>query len=484
MPTNRIVSMLACLGLLFATGCQPSAAPANQPPISIIETALVTRLTVTPPSPETTLSSTPSAVTFTLSPTALPSHPVVRACVTQSDSQHGLIAHGVLVLESFENQSLNSEGLLYDLDQKVLDKLPASGKFADFIGVSPDRKKLLYDYENQPNTPLVLADFRGKLIKTFDYKMQPTGWWDYFSWLNANTLRAVQQLRPIDINRTANPTVQATAQAFFKAHPDIWGAVFLYRYDPLTGDYAPLRTEWPDAYKGKDLDWLIDTQAIQVRDSYGANMIYDPATTRLVYPKNGENISLTDVESGKELASTHLPGWGRLPRWSDDGRNLILIANAGNGAAAMKDDFFIVSSDGSGGFRQLTHLSNEFDQDYIADYAWSPDGQQIAFWLNTALGDQTQAKTGSELALLDISTGAITNLCIQGLSAKFNRDEDVIHMIHPQPVWSPDGSQVMITQLEPQNNKKYAVLVVDIASAHAYKIVENLEPIGWMTKEP
>jgi Tol biopolymer transport system component len=203
----------------------------------------------------------------------------------------------------------------------------------------------------------------------------------------------------------------------------------------------------------------------------------------VVYPKNNEEISLTDVETGKELATTHLPGWGRLPLWSVDGANLAIIANIVNDSSATKNEFFIVSKDG-GEFRQLTHLTDEFDHVSIDNYAWSPDGKQIAFWLNDGTRDTTMQGKASELMLLDVTTGEITDLCMQGISIRFNDDTDGIHMIYPQPVWSPDGSQIMITQLDTKNSKKYNVLVVDIASKSAYKVAENLEPVGWMTKEP
>lgn len=406
-----------------------------------------------------TLSQELLRPTLTPVPTSLPPILVTRACVNEGDSLQKLDAQGVLLLKHFDDASYLNEGFLYSVNQKTLNKLPSQGTLNLFYGISPDGKKFLYEYDAGSDTDLylALADSQGAVVKSFIYPKTDGIFWSYFSWLSATRLRGAQE--------GDNDLLQ------------------LYSYDPITDTYDQLRTDWPDAYKGRDLDWKVDTQAVETGYWNGANMIYDPTISHVVYPKNGENVSLIDVSSSKELASARFPGWGRLPRWSGDGRNLAVIVNARSNSSITKEDFYIVSNDGNGGFTQLTHLADQFDQDYIADYAWSPDGQKIAFWLNTLPGDQTNVKTGAELALLDIRTGKVANLCINGISGKFNRTEDNIHMIQPQPVWSPDGGQVMITQLDPNNERRYNVVIVDLASQKFYKITQNLEPIGWMTNK-
>jgi len=58
-------------------------------------------------------------------------------------------------------------------------------------------------------------------------------------------------------------------------------------------------------------------------------------------------------------------------------------------------------------------------------------------------------------------------------------------MGHPEPIWSPDGRYIMITQWDdPASPKKYSVLVVDPVAGSVQKISENTEPIGWMVSEP
>lgn len=465
MNTNRWISLI--LFALFLSGCSSATASPIARPTDIVMS-----------SP----TSTEQPPLLTATPLSIPIRETVRACIVQNNDKQGLTAQGVLVLQGYDFSNSNSSAFLYHLDRKVLAALSSPRKFENLIGVSPDRKKLLYEYDGDSDMMLAVSDFRGKLVGSFSYEMPSKDFLDYVSWLNSDVLRGVQLLNLKTLsNKSSKTTSQATAEAYLGKHLDIWGSVSLYRYNPVTGDYGELSTDWPDIYKGKGLDWSLDSRAIDIKYFYGANIIYDPTLTRLVYPKNGENISLTDAESGRELASTHLTSWGRLPRWSEDGRKLVLIGNMANSGSPIQEDFFIVSGDGVGGFQRLTHLASEFDHVYIADYAWSPDGQQLAFWLNTSIGNPSDEGESAELAILNVNTGEVTNLCVQGISMSANTN---IEMIHSQPVWSPDGSQVMITQLNPTNSKKYNVLIVDIAGKAAYKLVENLEPIGWMTTEP
>ena len=88
----------------------------------------------------------------------------------------------------------------------------------------------------------------------------------------------------------------------------------------------------------------------------------------------------------------------------------------------------------------------------------------------------------SELEILDIPTHQVTRLCIQGIS---NNAYEPWAMNHPEPIWSPDGKYIMITQWDdPDDRRDYYVLVVDPITGSVEKLSKNTAPIGWMVNEP
>lgn len=387
------------------------------------------------------------------------SQKVFQTCVTVNKTDNKEIAlKGVAV---FNNLSPDLTETIYfrNLEKSSIKTLSSSGQLIQFWGVSPDRNKLLYEYDSSTNTEhrLAITDASGKTILDFDNEYQQERW-DYFNWFDNQRIRVV---------KTAN------------------NKVFPRIYDPFTNDYRILRTEWQDAYKGKDLDWGLDWNAVSAMYFDGANIVYDPSLTLVVYPKIGELVSLTDVGSGVELAHIHLPDWGKLPRWSPNGKHLVIVASAKPNNSKGADEFFIVSKDGNQ-FTQLTHLANNFDQVSISEYAWSPDSKHIAFLLNTAAESPFAEGTQSELAILDVGTGEITNLCFRAISTVTSLGGPVL-FAHFQPIWSPDGTQILIAQWDADSSekqRKYSDWVIDIPSLIAKKIDENKQPVGWMNETP
>ena len=341
---------------------------------------------------------------------------------------------------------------MYDFASNELLAVRVPGELMKTIGVSPDRRYLLYEYDSgtEDEYRLAVIDDQGQVIKDFDnrYKQER---WDYYNWQNSEEIRVVK-----------------TSQ----------DGVFPRIFSLFVENYSVLSTELENSYKGKGLDWGFDNRAIETLYYNGANILYDPTITRIIYPKKDQLISLIDVTTGQELASIQLPGWGRLPRWSDDGQNLAIVASADATFSQRKDEFFIVSRDGPE-FKRLTHLTEKLEMVHISEYAWSPDGSQIAFWLNTEADDPNLEGTQSELAVLDIASGEITKLCIKGISAPI-RSDPMPMMTRTQPVWSPDGRQVVFTQLNPSLTNTYDVLVLDLETKTVFKVTSNKQPVGWM----
>lgn len=403
------------------------------------------------------------ASTPTILQTPIITQKISKACVKLDlENKSKVPLKAVVVFHNFSQEFVNTI-FLRDLEKPNIKLIKNTGPIKNFWGISLDRKYLLYEYDTLSNDEYYLAmtDASGKPVKEFDnvFPNDPYSA-DYYNWQNNQNIRVV---------------LLSESREGYKASPRV--------YNPFTGDYRVLKTDFPD-YVGKDIDWRLDWFALSTGHLEGANIVYDPSLTRVLYPKEGEIVSLINVESGKELASIHLPNWGRLPKWSPDGNYLALIGTAKNSDSAT-EEIYVVPRDGNE-FKRLTYFSNTFNQSAIADYGWSPDGKHIAFLIHTDLGDPKTEGLQSELMVLDVQTGDVTDLCIQGIGAVTHLS-DVVLFASLEPIWSPDGHQIMISQWEApgdEKNRNYNVLVVDLPSLTAVKIDENKQPVGWMTKGP
>lgn len=400
----------------------------------------------------------------TLLPTPTLTQEISQACVDLDiNNETGLALNGVAVFDSF-SQELVTTLDLQDLEIATTNTIVDPNSLVNFWGVSPNRKYLLYEYQrpagDDTDYRLVVADARGQIIKEFSTQFPGDPYIaNYYNWQNNENIRVV---------------LFSESQEAFRMSPRI--------YNPFTGDYKELRTDFAD-YVARDIPWRLDWIALSTLHLEGANIVYDQTLTRVLYPRGDEIVSLTDAETNSELASIQLSNWGRLPKWSPDGNYVSIIGNTQPDETTASEEFYVVSRDG-GEFRRLTNFSNTFQQSAIADYSWSPDGKKIAFWSYTGTGDPTAESTQSELMILDITTGEVTNLCIKGISAITHLNDTVLFS-HIEPVWSPDRSQIMISQwdiTQGQNSKNYNVLVVDIPRLTAIKINENKQPAGWMMK--
>jgi hypothetical protein len=391
---------------------------------------------------------------------------VSQACIEiDTNNEAELSLKGVAVFSNLSPELIKTL-FLQDLETNDTRIGANPNSLVNFWGVSLDRKYMLYEYVSpigdQTDYTLVVADARGQIVKDFNNEFPGASHSaDYYNWQNNENFRVV-----ISFNTQQGSSIS----------PGV--------YNPFTKEYKVLRTDFSD-YVGVDIDWGLDWFALSTLRLQGTNLVYDPLLTRVLYPKNDEIVSLADTETGDELANIRIPNWGRLPKWSPDGNYVSIIGTAKPGEAKASEEIYIVSRDG-GDFKRFTYFSNSFEQSAIADYSWSPDGKKMAFWSYTGAGDPSAEGTQSELMILDVTTGEVTNLCIHGISAVTHLN-DVVLFAHLEPIWSPDGNQIMISQWDTaqgQDSKNYNVLIVDIPSLTATKINENKQPVGWMILEP
>lgn len=239
--------------------------------------------------------------------------------------------------------------------------------------------------------------------------------------------------------------------------------------DPFLGKQQELDPDYPDLRpsvsgpSGMNFDFVRST------------VVYNPSLNLVVYPQtippDGFFVVLWDRQSKKALAKLRdFGGFGHYPLWSPDAKQFVIAAIPQSGVIPnnfreFKQELFLVSR--AGQIQQLTHFAESFDQVKIWDYSWSPDGQRLAFWLDT---EPDPCGAEPDLAVLEMETSKVTSYCISSGSV------DTL-----PPVWSPDGKYIAAKSTERGDLR---VILVDIEQAWAAQIAEDAVPVGWLVREP
>ena len=154
------------------------------------------------------------------------------------------------------------------------------------------------------------------------------------------------------------------------------------------------------------------------------------------------------------------------PQWAPDGKKFAV--------AYLKSDFYMM--DIIGVEKRLTDLEKAYPS-YdlkIRLWSWSPDGQKIAFWLDL-LSDKKLFE--ERLIVLDTLSVELTDYCRFGDQVQISPGTlDYA----PAPVWSPDGSALLIENRD--HDVRSELIVVDINQHLATQIGENLYPYDWLSK--
>ena len=205
-----------------------------------------------------------------------------------------------------------------------------------------------------------------------------------------------------------------------------------------------------------------------------SHLVYDPSLNLVVYPrktydektKTDRNlIILWDRKARKQLAEIEdLLPFGHYPDWSPNAQQFAIAVATWTGDKHREyiDDWFEV--DKVGRVNRLTHFVGSFEHVWIGHQSWSPDGKKLAFWLDVGSGPCS----GDRLAILEISTGRITNTCIPGAYLGGTAP----------PVWSLDGRYIAIENTYDIDSSN--VILIDMEERWAAKIGENAVPIGWV----
>lgn len=348
-----------------------------------------------------------------------------------------VLPDGVIVLQDgLHNTSL--------LNLKTGQELPL-GQIFPIMAISPDFKSLAYTDEIIHK--LVIIDSIGEPLKTISI---PDSWQGVIQWASAENLLLEKFIY--------SPYGQAST-------------VF---YNITTGDqkeFAPSDYPHFEGFTGPRL-WG--------NYSYSST-VYDTTLTRVIYPETDDHgngyLVLWDIPNQHVILKLReIPDPG-APQWTRDGSHFItgiypkVVDYTGAVYENVIDklpyqggfDLFDISRDGD--IRRLTYLTTK----YVAaeeEISLSPDHKHLAFWLNLAY--QVRDKNAKRnLAILDLSTGEILDLCISGGDNPY------------QPIWSPDGKYLAITAWK---NGSSDVMVVDLVQGFVVKIAHDKTSMGWLLR--
>jgi hypothetical protein len=195
-------------------------------------------------------------------------------------------------------------------------------------------------------------------------------------------------------------------------------------------------------------------------------VLYDPTLRYVVYAANYDEFILWDRVKTKAIAT--IPGFSQKqevnPLWSEDGSKVFFPANPKlDDNKPNLDEWFSV--DLLGNVKQLTHFDNLFKEASISESSLSPDGQKIAFWMG--INGENDFK---KLAILDLVSGEVTNLCVQGYADYY--DWNV-------PIWSPDGSYLAVLSTDFSHSKNQPI-IIDLQNHWKTSFLDGYHPVGWM----
>ena len=424
---GAVIVFCGCLFFELATGCKNGKSNSTSTPMSItpISTSpTILSVTTLPPA-----SSTPTQILVrqtSIGETPTPSLEGLHfQCLEVMDKlPPGAVYHGVAVLRGW----LPDPSVLMSMATGELITLPKD----NFVVVSPDRTHLAYkDWSDENgNFTLVVTDpnGQGKILIPWE-----KDWFSLVQWLDNQRLVIIKKSYPLYSTVILNPFTKKQ-QEIPSNYPDIL-TTFQYHY---WGDYAY------------------------------SEAVYDPTLTRVVYmmeSRGQDGFILRDLQNRITLESYQISAddYGQTPKWSPNGDRFAIVIDEFSPTGQVAQELYIISREGQES--RLTYLSNHNSYSRIDEFSWSPDGQYIAFWWT----NDPDYKNGEQLAVLDTQTGDVTNYCVPG-----GIDGQAV-----EPVWSPDGKQVLTEYIPRQNGDRFTILV-DFTQGLAAKIAEERTPVGWL----
>lgn len=417
---------------MVLTGCLPTdpAAPGN------LATPQATF-------PTLSLNITKEANPSTVPPTTTlrePNLPWQTECIMTSPTLDTM-PEGVVVIQDQGSGAIS----LFDLQTGTQQSLArdASG----IMAVSPDRHQLAYTYFLKG--PLEIVNSQGQPVASRPLSEGLVG---VIRWIDMDTL-----------------LMEKFAE---KSHYYHNASSIIYNFK--TGEQRELLPNYPGIDLATKFQW----------GNYRyTRTVYDPSFSRVIYPglvlwDMNENRSIIELHQGLEYTL------GSEPQWSRDGSFFIaaiapqaekhgtLYMNTTDNLSYQGGyDLWRVSRDGD--TQRLTTLTTQHYAGAEA-FALSPDEKHIAFWLVPDYDFEPIIQAPKSLAILDIESRKITNLCIPGGESSIT------------PIWSPDGKYLTVSRFTADEsvNKSILpdVLLIDLERRQVARIAEGAVVKGWMVK--
>jgi len=396
-------------------------------------------------------------VTVESSSTRSPSSTVSQTQIIPTNTQQNLVdpvENRCVKTVPIEWFSLDVNGflLMYSVDPYVpylSDLLNSNKKELRFepgiapydIIVSPDRKLVAMTMSTiappSQTTKLLIADTAGVTQKEFVWKSE---WGRIAAWLD-------------------NHRVLIAKQADLQL--SIYNPETVILLDINTGQGVEIQATYPDLNHVEYVNWNL------------INYMYSPDFTRVLYPTSRVDpgyvnyVALWDIANEQVLATLPVElSETSLPQWSPDGSRVLisgLASKPGEKSSAWRgQELFTI--DANGKVTRLTHFTDYYPGNItIEDYTWSPDGQNIAFWL------QTEQMNDPQLVTFNVSSGKAINHCISALP---------FHSAS-RPIWSPLGDYLVIDHPKPGTDVSQTLLM-NISQNAVTQIGESVTPVGWM----
>lgn len=444
--STKVIS-LTFLFTLLLTSCTP---PSPIPMLSEIQTSqpsnfpgLSDSVTVLP-----TLTASITPVPTKATPTFETKTPIYEKCVTVSpDWEFTGGAKALLFDRILPVQAMNNLSILRLKDEE---KIVLKNVYFP-IATSPDSQK--FAYINQKNQ-LLISDSDGEILEILQGTVNWTG---VVAWMNDETI---------------------LIQSMLIENGKIYPPASILRYDTKTEDKFEYIPDYPDIapLAGGVPNWGVNSFTLTV---------YNYRFSRVVYPawNNDDDgpVILMDIENKREILRLHGNDfdYGGGPVWLKDD-SAFLVAVFPVYKSWREKTYFnftdnipykggyelaLISLDGK--VKRLTYLTREF----IAGeegISLSPNNTKVAFWLNLNY-TPADRNASRQLAILDIPSGEITNLCIPGGDFPY------------PPVWSPDENFLLVTVSNAIRNESN-VYVIDLENSKAKMIAGNAIAVGWLIK--
>jgi hypothetical protein len=336
--------------------------------------------------------------------------------------------------------------LLYNLLTDELSVLPQ--KYSVGHAVSPDHTQLALDDYDAKKIDILSAN--GKIIRSLPMQ---SNWGWLADWVDN------QQIAIVKAEKSDN--------ARYIKYPA--SVVIL---DTFTGKMQ----EFPPDYPNID----IANQGISL--GYWGSTVYDPTLTWVVYAGMMSNppdpmfgsLGYILYSLTKEEILAEIPDQGPRanPIWFPDGKRFVILG---------RDEFYQVNTHGQ--IEKLTDLNPDYDivnnsgRAYLLDYHYSlsPDGNFIAFWQTKYNEDVKHDQLTFFLAILDLTTGVVTDTCIKSGHHDFE-----ILLADPTPIWSPDSKSLVVLANLHEGEGSRNLVLVDLVERAAYELQSSYLPTGWL----